>query len=192
MSIKRILLTLIFAFSIQNSVCQTNFDEKIEHALDHFQYDSAYIFTQKAIKNSKEDYEKKADYYIQYSRILKSLYKTDSCFYFLDEAEKFYTEKKDKSKLFYILTIKAEIARSLLKRNIATNYIFEAEKLLPYNKNLDYKYYFLNRRIALLAEYHNNIADSVVKIKEIGNYILENQKEVRDKSLISYKRGAKK
>ena len=88
--------------------------------------------------------------------------------------------------MFYILTLKAEIARSLVKRNIAIDYIHNAEKLLPKNKNLDFKYYYLNRRIALLAEYYNNVPDSVVKIKKIANYILENQNEVQDKSLISY------
>lgn len=69
---------------------------------------------------------------------------------------------------------------------MANNYIYRAEKLLPENKNLEYKYYFLNRRIALLAEYYNNVPDSVKKIKEIGNYIILNQKEVKDKSIITY------
>ena len=186
MSIKRILLFIILVFSVQNTVCQTNFDEKIEYALNHFQYDSAYIFTQKAIKNSKDDSEKKADYYITYTKILKSLFRTDSCFYYIEKAENFYTKQQDQSKLFHILSIKAEIARSLVKRNMANNYIYRAEKLLPENKNLEYKYYFLNRRIALLAEYYNNVPDSVKKIKEIGNYILLNKKEVKDKSIITY------
>lgn len=186
MSIKGILLFIILVFSVQNTVCQTNFDEKIEYALNHFQYDSAYIFTQKAIKNSKDDSEKKADYYITYTKILKSLFRTDSCFYYIEKAENFYTKQQNQSKLFHILSIKAEIARSLVKRNMANNYIYRAEKLLPENKNLEYKYYFLNRRIALLAEYYNNVPDSVKKIKEIGNYILLNKKEVKDKSIITY------
>lgn len=186
MSIKGILLFIILVFSVQNTVCQTNFDEKIEYALNHFQYDSAYIFTQKAIKNSKDDSEKKADYYITYTKILKSLFRTDSCFYYIEKAENFYTKQQNQSKLFHILSIKAEIARSLVKRNMANNYIYRAEKLLPENKNLEYKYYFLNRRIALLAEYYNNVPDSVKKIKEIGNYILLNKKELKDKSIITY------
>lgn len=37
-----------------------------------------------------------------------------------------------------------------------------------------------------MAEYYNYIPDSVKKIKSIGNSILENQKEIEDKSLIAY------
>ena len=100
MSIKRILLFIILVFSVQNTVCQTNFDEKIEYALNHFQYDSAYIFTQKAIKNSKDDSEKKADYYITYTKILKSLFRTDSCFYYIEKAENFIQSNKIKANCF--------------------------------------------------------------------------------------------
>ena len=165
---------------------QSNLTYKIEDFIAVSQYDSAYIFTQKAIKSSNINSEEKNDYYIQYARILKSLYKTDSCFYYLDKAEKFYKEKQDKSKQFYILTIKAEVSRALVKRNMANNYIYEAEKLLSENKELAYKYYYYNRRIALLAEYYNNVPDSVAKIKDIGRLILDNQDEIEDKSLIVY------
>lgn len=183
---KRSLFFLLFLFAIQISFSQTNFDSKIEYYLNKYQYDSAYTVTQKAIKNSTADSEEIANYYIKYTKILKSLSKTDSCFYYIEKAEQFYNKKQDQSKLFYILTIKAEIARSLVKRNIANNYIYEAEKLLPKNKNLEYKYYFLNRRIALLAGYYNNVPDSVIKIKDIGNFILKNQKEIEDKSIVVY------
>ena len=186
MRITRILLLLLFLVSTQNSFSQTNIDTKIEHYFNHFQFDSAYVLIQKNYKKTKLNTEKNAEYSIQYAKVLKSLSRPDSCFYFLDKAESFYTKNINESKLFYILTLKAEIARSLVKRNIANDYIYEAEKLLPKNKNLDFKYYYLNRRIALLAEYYNNIPDSLTKIKEIGNYIIENQKEVQDKSLISY------
>lgn len=186
MRITRILLLLLFLLSIQNSFGQTNIDAKIEHYFNHFQFDSAYVLIQKNYKKTKINTEKNAEYSIQYAKVLKSLSKPDSCFYFLDNAERFYKKNINESKLFYILTLKAEIARSLVKRNIANNYIYEAEKLFPKNKNLEFKYYYLNRRIALLAEYYNNIPDSLTKIKEIGNYILENQKEIRDKSLIPY------
>lgn len=186
MKIAQILLFLTCFFLFQNSYCQANFDRKIEDYINDFQYDSAYIVTQKAIKFAEVNSEEKADYHIKYSRILKSLSKTDSCFYFLDKAEKFYKEKQNQSKLFYILTIKAEIARSLVKRNSANNYIYEAEKLLDKNTVKEYKYYFLNRRIALLAEYYNNVPDSLNKIIKIGNEILLNQNEIKDKSLIVY------
>lgn len=186
MKIAQILLFLTSFFLFQNSYCQANFDRKIEGYLNNFQYDSAYIVAQKAIKCAKVNSQEKADYYIAYSKISKSLSKTDSCFYFLDKAEKFYKEKQNQSKLFYILTIKAEIARSLAKRNTANNYIYQAEKLLDKNTVLEYKYYFLNRRIALLAEYYNNIPDTVNTIIKIGNDILLNQKEIEDKSLIAY------
>ena len=176
-----VMLLVSFRF-----IGQSNLTYKIEDFIAVSQYDSAYIFTQKAIKSSNINSEEKNDYYIQYARILKSLYKTDSCFYYLDKAEKFYKEKQDKSKQFYILTIKAEVSRALVKRNMANNYIYEAEKLLPDNKKLAYKYYYYNRRIALLAEYYNNVPDSVAKIKDIGRLILDNQDEIEDKSLIVY------
>lgn len=186
MYISRILLLFLCVFSIQKSFGQTNIDVKIEHYFNHFEFDSAYVLIQKNYKKTKINTDKNAEYCIQYAKVLKSLSKPDSCFYFLDKAEEYYKIKKNESKLFYILTFKAEIARSLAKRNIAIDYIHNAEKLLPKNKNLDFKYYYLNRRIALLAEYYNNVPDSVVKIKKIANYILEKQNEVQDKSLISY------
>lgn len=178
-----LIVALLVSFRF---IGQSNLTYKIDDFIAISQYDSAYTVTQKAIKNSKTNSEERADYYIKYARILKSLYKTDSCFYYLDKAEKFYKEKQDKSKQFYILTIKAEVSRALVKRNMANNYIYEAEKLLPENKELAFKYYYYNRRIALLAEYYNNVPDSVVKIKNIGQFILDNQDEVEDKSLISY------
>ena len=178
-----LIVTLLVSFRF---IGQSNLTYKIEDFIAVSQYDSAYIFTQKAIKSSNINSEEKNDYYIQYARILKSLYKTDSCFYYLDKAEKFYKEKQDKSKQFYILTIRAEISRALVKRNMANNYIYEAEKLLSDNKKLAYKYYYYNRRIALLAEYYNNVPDSVAKIKDIGRLILDNQDEIEDKSLIVY------
>lgn len=108
-----VALLLSFRFIGQNDL--TN---KIENLISVSQYDSAYVVTQKAIKNLKTNSEEKNDYYIQYARILKSLYRTDSCFYYLDKAENFYKEKQDKSKQFYILTIKAEVSRALVKRNM--------------------------------------------------------------------------
>lgn len=178
-----LIVTLLVSFRF---IGQNNLTYKIEDFIAVSQYDSAYSFTQKAIKSSNINSEEKNDYYIQYARILKSLYKTDSCFYYLDKAEKFYKEKQDKSKQFYILTIKAEVSRALVKRNMANNYIYEAEKLLSDNKKLAYKYYYYNRRIALLAEYYNNVPDSVAKIKDICRLILDNQDEIEDKSLIVY------
>ncbi len=176
-----VALLLSFRFIGQNDL--TN---KIENLISVSQYDSAYVVTQKAIKNLKTNSEEKNDYYIQYARILKSLYRTDSCFYYLDKAENFYKEKQDKSKQFYILTIKAEVSRALVKRNMANNYIYEAEKLFTKNKNPDYKYYYLNRRMALLAEYYNTTPDSLIKIKEIGNLILDNESKIKDKTILVY------
>lgn len=186
MKIRQILFYLNCFLFCQNCFCQTDFNRRIEDHLNNFQYDSASVVIQKAIKFSKRNSEEKFNYYIEYSRILRVLSKTDSCFYFLEKAEKFFKEKQNQSKLFYILSIKAEIARSLGKRNSATNYIYEAEKLFDKNTNLEYKYYYLNRRIALLAEYHNNVPDSLNKIIKIGNDILQNQQEIKDKSLIVY------
>jgi len=177
------VLMILVSFSFYG---QNNLSNDIERLMAISEYDDAYKLTQKLIKNPKITLDEKASYYIQYARILKSIYNTDSCFYYLDKAEKIYKHKQDKSKLFYILTIKAEVSRSLVKRNIATNYIYEAEKLLPENSNLEYKYYFYNRQIALLSEYYNNIPDSLEKIKKIGKLILDNHKEVKDKSLIVY------
>lgn len=186
MKIRQILFYLTCFLFWQNSFCQADFNKRIEDHLNNFHYDSASVVIQKAIKFSKKNSEEKFNYYIEYSRILRVLSKTDSCFYFLDKAEKFFKEKQNQNKLFYILSIKAEIARSLGKRNSATNYIYIAEKLFDKNTNLEYKYYYLNRRIALLAEYYNNVPDSLNKIIKIGNDILQNQQEIKDKSLIVY------
>jgi two-component system, sensor histidine kinase PdtaS len=178
-----LIVTLLVSFRF---IGQNDLTNKIESLISVSQNDSAYVVTQKAIKNSKTNSEERADYYIKYARILKSLYKTDSCFYYLDKAEKFYKEKQDKSKQFYILTIKAEVSRALVKRNMANNYIYEAEKLFTKNKNPDYKYYYLNRRMALLAEYYNTTPDSLIKIKEIGNLILGNESKIKDKTILVY------
>ena len=128
---------LFFLLFLSNVIFgQLKLDQKIDNYIALCQFDSAAIYTQKAIKQSKNKKELLANHYIKYSIILKGLAKKDSCFYFLDKAEEFYTQTNDQSKLFYILTIKAEIARSLVKRNIANNYIHKAEKLLSKNKNL--------------------------------------------------------
>ncbi|UGS23362.1 sensor histidine kinase [Flavobacterium channae] len=163
-----------------------NPDAKIKVFIDNCQYDSAYVYTQKVIKQSAKNPSKLADYYVKYAKILKSISKSDSCFFYLDKAENYYKKENNTDELFNILTIRAEISRYLVKRNIACNYIYEAEKLYTKNKNLEYKFYFLNRRMALLAEYYNNVPDSVVKIKEIGNLILSNESKIKDKSVIVY------
>lgn len=183
---KKLIFYFSFLFFSSSIIGQTNIEKRVDTFIQNFQQDSAYITTQKIIKDPNLKEKTRADYFIKYSLILKSLYKTDSCFYYLDKAEKYYTQNQNKSKLFYILTIKAEIARALVKRNIANKYIYEAEKLLPENKIKEYDFYFYNRRIALLAEYYNNVPDSVVKIKEISQLILENQNDIKDKSLIVY------
>lgn len=183
---KKLILYFSFLLISVSIIGQTDVEKNTNLYLEDFQQDTSYVLTQKLLKDTKLNEKTKVDYYIKYSLILKSLYKTDSCFYYLDKAEKYYTQKNNKSKLFYILTIKAEIARSLVKRNIANKYIYEAEKLLPENQIREYDFYFYNRRIALLSEYYNNVPDSVVKIKEISKLILENQDDIKDKSLIVY------
>ncbi|VXB23919.1 conserved hypothetical protein [Flavobacterium sp. 9AF] len=165
---------------------QKDYNTKIDYYVSHFQYDSAYYFTQKGIKENKEDSQLKANYYIRYAKILKSLSKADSCFYFLDKAENYYKKEKDTNEIFHILTLRSEISRYLVKQNLANSYIYNAEKLFKKNTNLQYKYYFLNRRMAILAEYYNTTPDSLNKVKEIGKIILENAAEIKDKAIIVY------
>lgn len=165
---------------------QKDYNAIIDHYVSHFQYDSASYFTQKGIKENKEDNYLKASYNIRYAKILKSLSKADSCFYFLDKAEDYFKKENNTNELFNILTIRSEISRYLVKNNLANTYIYEAEKLFDKNTNLDYKYYYLNRRMAILAEYYNTTPDSLTKVKEIGHQILENAAEIKDKSIIVY------
>lgn len=106
MILNRILFLLILFSTFQNCFSQVNQNAKIESYLQNFQYDSAYITTQKAIKDVKVVSEEKADYYIKYSRILKSISKTDSCFYYLDKAEEFYKKNKIKVNYFTFLLLK--------------------------------------------------------------------------------------
>lgn len=165
---------------------QRDYNAIIDNYLSHFEYDSAAYYTQKGIKEIKKENAIKASYYIQYAKILKSISKADSCFYFLDKAENYYQKGNNTNELFNVLTIRAEISRYLVKPNLANSYIYEAEKLLQKNTNLQYKYYFLNRRMAILAEYYNTTPDSLNKVKEIGNTILENATVIKDKSIIVY------
>ncbi len=186
MIIKRYHFFIATFYFLNIAYCQLNPDAKIKVLIDNGQYDSAYVYTQKVIKQSAKNPSKLADYYVKYAKILKSISKSDSCFFYLDKAENYYKKENNTDELFNILTIRAEISRYLVKRNIASNYIYEAEKLYDKNKNLEYKFYFLNRRIALLAEYYNNVPDSVIKIKKIGNLILNNESKIEDKSVIVY------
>ncbi|MCO6162058.1 sensor histidine kinase [Flavobacterium sp. NRK F7] len=165
---------------------QKDYNTTIDRYVSQFQYDSASYFTQKGIKENKEDNHLKASYYIRYAQILKSLSKADSCFYFLDKAENYFKKVNNRNELFHILTIRAEVSRYLVKQNLANSYIYEAEKLFNENTNLHYKYYYLNRRMAILAEYYNTTPDSLTKVKEIGHEILENATEIKDKSIIVY------
>lgn len=182
---KNSFFLIIFFISLYSNG-QKDYNSVIDDYLSRYEYDSAAYITQKAIKDIKKDNSQKAAYYIQYAKILKSLSKADSCFYFLDKAENFYKKEKNTNELFNILTLRAEISRYLVKQNLANNYIYEAEKLFKENTNLKYKYYYLNRRMAILAEYYNTTPDSLIKVKEIGNFILENQHEIKDKSIIVY------
>ena len=186
MIIKRYHFFIATFFFLNIAYCQLNPDVKIKVFIDNCQYDSAYIYTQKVIKKSDKNPSKLAGYYVKYAKILKSISKSDSCFFYLDKAENYYKKENNTDELFNILTIRAEISRYLVKRNIANNYIYEAEKLYDKNKNIEYKFYFLNRRMALLAEYYNNVPDSVIKIKEIGNLILSNESKIEDKSVVVY------
>ena len=108
---------------------QKDYNAIIDHYVSHFQYDSASYFTQKGIKENKEDNDLKASYYIRYVKILKSLSKADSCFYFLDKAEDYFKKENNTNELFNILTIQSEISRYLVKNNLANTYIYETEKL---------------------------------------------------------------
>jgi hypothetical protein len=108
---KFLIIALLF------SVCffgQNDLTNKIEHYISISQNDSAYVLLSKQIKNNTKKESKLTDYYIQYARVLKSLTKTDSAFYYISKAESILKKNKtNPEKLFYIKTIKAEFYRHL-------------------------------------------------------------------------------
>lgn len=187
---KLVKLTIVFIFTFFSMFSQTNsIEKKADYYLKSFQFDSALVYTRKAILHTKDNNSfKKADFYLQYAKILKTVSKADSCFYYLDKAEKLYVQNisKNEDKLFYLLALKAEIARYLNQREQAIKLIYEASKKEKKYFNPDYLAYFRNRKMAILAGYYNNIPDSVVVIKKIAEKIISNQDKIKDKSIVAY------
>ena len=182
----RIITTIFFCLVFQSIFSQNNFDQRLQYFIGNSQYDSARVIILSELRNEKISYKKKASIKIRYAEVLKSLAKSDSCFYYLESAEKTFSKLNDTNELFHILVVKAEISRYVGNRNLANDFIYKAEKLFLKSNNSEYKYYYLNRRIAILAQYYNNIQDSVVKIHKLSNLILADQVKIKDKSIIVY------
>ncbi|MFT6638407.1 MAG: two-component sensor histidine kinase [Flavobacterium sp.] len=181
---KFLIIALLF------SVCffgQNDLTNKIEHYISISQNDSAYVLLSKQIKNNTKKESKLTDYYIQYARVLKSLTKTDSAFYYISKAESILKKNKtNPEKLFYIKTIKAEFYRHLNNRDDAFKFIYEASKNENTNFNPNILAYFYNRKMAILATYYNNVPDSVVVVKKLANLIIKNESKIADKSIVAY------
>ncbi|ESU20009.1 hypothetical protein FCR2A7T_14190 [Flavobacterium cauense R2A-7] len=182
----RIITVISFLLAFQSLFSQGNSEKRLQYFLENSQYDSARLIILNELKNDNNDYKKKASFKIKYAKVLKSLAKSDSCFYYLDSAEKTFSKLKDTNELFHILVVRSEISRFLGNRNLANDFIYKADKLFLKSNNPEYKFYYLNRRIALLAEYYNYIQDSVAKINKLSNFILSNQDQIKDKSIIVY------
>jgi two-component system, sensor histidine kinase PdtaS len=182
----RIITTIFFCLVLQSIFSQNNFDQRLQYFIENSQYDSARVIILSELRNEKISYKKKASIKIRYAEVLKSLAKSDSCFYYLESAEKTFRKLNDTNELFRIFVVKAEISRYIGNSNLANDFIYKAEKLFLKSNNSEYKYYYLNRRIAILAQYYNNIQDSVVKIHKLSNLILADQVKIKDKSIIVY------
>lgn len=182
----RIITTIFFCLILQSVFSQNNFDQRLQYFIENSQYDSARVIILSELRNEKISPKKKALIKIRYAEVLKSLAKSDSCFYYLESAEKTFSKLNDTDELFHILVVKAEISRYVGNRNLANDFIYKAEKLFLKSNNSEYKYHYLNRRIAILAQYYNNIQDSVVKIHKLSNLILDDQVKIKDKSIIVY------
>lgn len=167
-----------------------NYENKSKELLLENKFDSAAVYTQKIIQNldTSKDKFKRAEYYIQYARILKSISKSDSCFYYLNKAESILLNQKNKyaEKLFYILALKAETCRYLGKRDLAINYIYQATKKQKPFYDPDVIAYFENRKMAIVAEYYNNVPDSVKVVHALAKSIFIKEKLLKDKSLVAY------
>lgn len=176
---------MFLLFQFQTVYSQNAELNKIRKLISLSFNDSAKVFTKKALKSNLTKNEHLPYYQIEYARILKNLTQTDSSIYFLEQAENYF-KNKNNSQLFYINTLKAETYRFLEKRNLANKFIYKAEKDIDKNKNPEYKYYYLNRRLAILAQYYNNVEDSLQKCIAIGNTIMKEEKKVHDKAIIAY------
>lgn len=181
------LLLIFTSLSFSQSAI---FEKKSVKFLHDNQYDSAAVYTQKVIKSyiNDEDKFKLGNAYIQYARILKSISRSDSCFYFLDKAESIFNIDKTKysENLFYILFLKAETCRYLGKRDLAIKFINQATQKNNNRFNPNIQAYYENRRMAIVAEYYNNVPDSVKVIHNLATSIIKKTNQIDDKSLVVY------
>lgn len=182
----KIVLYTIIVFLFQNSHCQNNELRKIRNLISLSYNDSAKVIVKKKIKSNKITSSDKIYLQIEYARILKNLSQTDSSIYYLNKAERYYNKEKNINGIFYVYTLKAEAYRFLDKRNLTNYNIYKAEKLFNKITNNLYKYYYLNRRLAILAQHYSNINDSLQKCIRIGNSIVKEEKNISDKSIIAY------
>lgn len=184
--ISKIVLCSIIIFYFQNSYSQNSELVKIRNLISLSFNDSAKVIVQKKIKSKKINFQDKINLQIEYARILKNISQTDSSIYYLNKVESYYAKQKNINEIFYIYTLKAETYRFLDKRNLTNNNIYKAEKLFNRITNKSYKYYYLNRRLAILAQHYGNINDSLQKCIKIANTIVKDEKKISDKSIIAY------
>ncbi len=185
---KNLILFIFYFFSLSCISQNENLYEQAKKLIEQKHLDSASIYLnhyRKTLISSNHEAYAKHNY--MYAKVLKNISKTDSSFYYLKQAEQFYSNKDNyKEELLSVLTLKAEIFRYYGKRYNALRTIYDAEKLYREDFDVNIKAYFLNRRSALLAYYYNNVEDSVIKIKKLTNKILRFKDEITDKSILAY------
>ena len=126
---KNLILFIFYFFSLSCISQNENLYEQAKKLIEQKHLDSASIYLnhyRKTLISSKHNY--------MYAKVLKNISKTDSSFYYLKQAEQFYSNKDNyKEELLSVLTLKAEIFRYYGKRYNALRTIYDAEKLYREN-----------------------------------------------------------
>lgn len=157
--------------------------EKSKSYLDHYHFDSAYVYIEKAMLSCTDcSGGLKAKLSITHAQILKHLSETDESLKNLLLAEKIYEKQGNKDSLFYVKTLKAELFRFSNQKEKSIREIQLAEKIVS-DRNKNILAYFYNRKLAIY-NYWVNDCDSI--LDELPKKIYAIQDQVRDKEIIAY------
>lgn len=178
---KLCFLLLLITFSVFSQETEYNAAKKY---LKDNQLEEATLQIQRAIKKTKKN---KSKYYFLYATILKNKNIVDSSLYYYDRVEDDYFKRDITDSLLLIFASKLEFYRFNDKKKYADLYTkklnqFQLNQIL----NKDIVAYALNRKLALMNQYHYNNKDTVKLINNLANQILNLENQITNKEVIAY------
>ncbi|PSG89431.1 sensor histidine kinase [Aurantibacter aestuarii] len=176
------LLTINFNYSQSDLLFK-----KSVNSLENNNIDSAAYYYRKASKISKNTNSK---YDILYAKVLKTLGKLDSSYFYLDKAEKQIIKNNVPDSVLLIYALKAELSRSTVSPALNNSTLKDSELFYNTNKNkfnnVNIVAYYLNRKIASFNAFHANNKDTLQLILETSKQIFNLDSQVENKEIIAY------